>query len=347
MVYGLGGVGKTTLAYNTAVKFAQNGYKVGLIDLDPQCNLSELVLGNVYEKNLFSGSQKTTYDVVRKLVSATGDVDKSIQLMNTSHENLYLLPGSLQLSLFEELLVTNFSSAMSGNEAGYTITSAISRYLLDKGLYQEFDLFIIDTSPSLGVLNKIILLDADYFVTPMKPDNFSLMGVENLGMILEKWKRQWQVGALALAQDVPSQKVIGAESLFLGYVVNDYNQYNEKPISAHEEWMGKLAQPIKEYLSEKHGKNGLVERSWKEELAVIKDYGQLPARSQELNKAIFEFNPSDFPQGTKENIQKSNDEFNRLFENIAHQKYHLLHRCAPLHKQLYRERPLKPRQCKI
>ena len=31
---------KTTIAYNTAVKFAEKGYKTVLVDLDPQCNLS-------------------------------------------------------------------------------------------------------------------------------------------------------------------------------------------------------------------------------------------------------------------------------------------------------------------
>ncbi len=311
-----GGVGKTTLAYNTAVRFAKNGYKTVLIDLDPQCNLSELALGNLFVENLFSSSQKTIHDVVSKLVSATGDIDQDVRFTKTSYDNLFILPGSLKLSLFEELLVNNFNSAMSGQEAGYTITSAISRFLLEKGLDEEIDIFIIDTSPSLSVLNKTILLDTDYFITPMKPDNFSLMGVENLGIILEKWKKQWKVGAKALAGSIPSKNVLSGEGLFIGYVVNEYNQYNEKPINVHEEWMKKLANPIRTYLSEKHCKNGLVEKSWQKELAVIKDYGQLPAESQKYNKAIFDFDKDEFPTGTVENIQKSDEEFQQLFENI-------------------------------
>jgi cellulose biosynthesis protein BcsQ len=46
-----GGVGKTTLAFNTAVKFAEKGYKTVLIDLDTQYNISKLALGEQFIEN--------------------------------------------------------------------------------------------------------------------------------------------------------------------------------------------------------------------------------------------------------------------------------------------------------
>jgi len=75
----------------------------------------------------------------------------------------------------------------------------------------------------------------------------------------------------------------------------------------------------KKNLSEKHCKNGLVEKSWKSELALIKDFGQLSPDSQIKNKAIFNLVPGvDFENvdGTKENLEQAKTEFEKLSKSI-------------------------------
>jgi cellulose biosynthesis protein BcsQ len=49
----------------------------------------------------------------------------------------------------------------------------------------------MDTSPSLGALNKVIISTTDGFLIPCMPDMFSLYGIRNIGNALGDWKKQW------------------------------------------------------------------------------------------------------------------------------------------------------------
>lgn len=316
-----GGVGKTTLAYNTGVLFAKAGYKTVLVDLDPQCNLSRLTLGdNNYTDTLFSSTYKDISDVLKGVIEGGSDIDLDVQFVKSqSTPNLSLLKGSVNLSQYENLLTTAYGQAASGQQLGYFQTSAIDRFLREKGLSEEVDIFIIDTSPSLGLLNQIILLGSDYFVVPMMSDAFSVQGIENLGSIFEKWKQNWKVTGKALSGNTESKYILSGDGLFIGYVVNSYNVYGKQPIKDHRHWINEIPLKVKQFLSEKHGRNGLVEKSWKNPLAIIQDYGRIPAKCQETGVAIFDLDPNLIDKvhlGTKENIEKSKEEFENLFKEI-------------------------------
>ncbi|MCX6807329.1 MAG: AAA family ATPase, partial [Patescibacteria group bacterium] len=213
-----GGVGKTTVAFNCAVSFAKKGYKTVLIDLDPQCNLTRLAMGDeYYEKTLFSNQEKTVYDVLRGVIDGGADIDLSVNFMPVrAHQNLSLLKGDINLSAYEALLINAYGQAAAGQQIGYFQTSAIDRFLREKGLHEEIDIFIIDTSPSLGLLNQMIVLGGDYFVVPMMPDAFSVQGIENLGTVYEKWKTLWKVTAKALAGNTETKFVLSGDPLFIG-----------------------------------------------------------------------------------------------------------------------------------
>ena len=317
-----GGVGKTTLAFNCAMSFAKQGYKTVLIDLDPQCNLSRLALGDQqYADTLFSSTYKDIYTVLKGVIEGGSDIDLAVPMLPISNgnNNLFLLKGSVNLSFYENLLVSAYGQAASGQQNGYFVTSAIDRFLRARGLSDEIDIFVIDTSPSLSLLNRVIFLGGDYFVVPMMPDAFSVQGVENLGIVFEQWKQNWKVTGKALSGNTENKFVLSGDGLFVGYVVNSYNVYGKQPIKDHRHWIEEIPRKVKQYLSEKHGRNGLVEKSWNSPLANIQDYGRIPAKCQELGVAIFDLDPSlieDIHIGTKENIDKSKEEFTHLSNEI-------------------------------
>ncbi len=317
-----GGVGKTTLAFNAAMSFAKQGYKTVLVDLDPQCNLSRLALGDQqYTDTLFSSTYRDMYDVLKGIIEGGADIDLLVPFIpvSRSNNNLFLLKGSVNLSLYENLLVSAYGQAAAGQQLGYFQTSAIDRFLRERGLHDEVDIFVIDTSPSLSLLNQVIFLGADYFVVPMMPDAFSVQGIENLGTVYEKWKQNWKVTGKALSGNTESKFVLSGDGLFIGYIVNSYNVYGKQPIKDHRHWIEEIPVKVKHFLSEKHGRNGLVEKSWKTPLAEIQDYGRIPSRCQEIGVAIFDLDPAlieEIHVGTKENIEKSKEEFAQLSKAI-------------------------------
>jgi len=317
-----GGVGKTTLAFNSAVKFAKKGYKTVLIDLDPQCNLTRLALGEGYYDDLDSDQlRRTVYNVLSGVINGGADVDLTTEFekVKGAEDNLYLLRGDTRLGEYENILSTGYNAAAAGQQIGYFQTSAIDRFLRYKGLNDEVDIFVIDTSPTLGLLNRVILLGCDYFVVPLMPDALSLQGIESLGNVFAGWKENWRNTGRALAGNVETQYVLNGEGLFIGYILNSYNVYGRKPIKDHQRWIAQIPDKVSEYLSHKHCRNGLVAKSAEVSLQNIQDYGRLPAITHESGIAIFDIDPEkeNITQlGSKENIKKAEEEFEGLANAI-------------------------------
>ncbi|MFO0971424.1 MAG: AAA family ATPase [Candidatus Saccharimonadales bacterium] len=316
-----GGVGKSTLAYNTAVQFANKGYKTVLIDLDSQCNLTRLALGEEYfENTIFSAASKTIYDVLKGVIEGGADIDTAAQFEAAKGaSNLYVLRGDMRLREYENVLSTAYNAAAAGQRIGYFTTSAVDRFLREKGMSEQVDIFIIDTSPTLGLLNRVIFLGTDYFVVPLMPDALSLQGIENLGNIYEQWKINWRDTGKALARDIENQFVLSGEGLFIGYILNSYNVYGQQPIRDHQKWIDQVPGKVKTFLSEKHCRNGLVASSSASSLHDIQDYGRLPAITHENGVAIFNIDPAKAEAtqpGSRENIEKAKKEFDELSDNI-------------------------------
>lgn len=178
-----GGVGKTTTVLNLSVALALLGKKVLVIDLDPQANLTS-GLGYANIKDLPENERvNTIYDVI------IGSCKSSEAFFATRHENLYLMPSSIDLAGAEIELVSMM------NREG----------ILDKvlkKLHEPFDYILIDCPPSLGLLTINALNASDKVIIPVQCEYYALEGIEQLTetikLVKDNLNSQLEIGGVVM-----------------------------------------------------------------------------------------------------------------------------------------------------
>ena len=149
-----GGVGKTTTVVNIAAALAAAGFKVVVIDLDPQSHLT-IHLG-LDPQTVEAGSYK--------VLTQSAEFEREILLVRP---NLWLLPANINLVGAESELVS-----VVGRET-------ILREAIGKAEY-NFDYLFIDCAPSLGLLTLNALAAVDEVLIPLQPYFLALQGFGKL-----------------------------------------------------------------------------------------------------------------------------------------------------------------------
>lgn len=157
-----GGVGKTTTAINLATALAASGWKVLLIDLDPQGNAST-GLGVPSEARKLS-----TYELL------TGDATVEESVMPTRVPRLDLIPATVDLSGAEIELVDIEHR-----------TERLDIALADAP-QGRWDICLIDCPPSLGLLTVNALVAAPSLLVPLQCEFFALEGLSQLLNTVER-----------------------------------------------------------------------------------------------------------------------------------------------------------------
>lgn len=148
-----GGVGKTTTAHNVAASLTYKEYKVLMIDLDPQGNLS-------FISGADNVNKPTVYEVLRDKVS----IKEALQQTRSGH----IIPANILLS---------------GADMEFTQPELLRNKL--EAIKSRYDFVLIDTPPSLGILTINALTAADSVIIPMSADVLSLQGLSQLYNTIE------------------------------------------------------------------------------------------------------------------------------------------------------------------
>jgi cellulose biosynthesis protein BcsQ len=184
-----GGVGKTTLTVNLAAALAKVGKRVLLVDSDPQCNLTAYLVEENVVNDLLDHSDsptgETLWSAVKPIVDAVGEA-RAIPTIELA-ERLFLLPGDVRLAEFEQELDSLWGECFQRKARGFRGTTALSRIVSHAVKQHRIDFVFYDSGPNIGALNRVILLDCDYFAIPVACDLFSLRAITTLGHTLAKW----------------------------------------------------------------------------------------------------------------------------------------------------------------
>ena len=296
-----GGVSKTTTAFNLGWMLAKKGKRVLLVDFDPQCNLTGMVMGfkgvddleGIYAAN-------PPNNVKDGLAPAFEAQPRSVQACDCievkGNSNLFLLPGHIAISEYETTL--GVAQELSGSLLPLRNLPGAIRFLLDATAEKlNADLVMVDMSPSLGPLNQNVLTTSDYFVVPLHPDYFSSMALSSLAKALPRWQA-WAKTArsidVLLNADYPFPE---PHVQFAGAIVQKYRPRLGKASKAFQNWIDKLEAGVKNTLlpaledagmldsAAFKGKSGLDPWQW---LLEVADFNSLIARSQDHQVPVYE-----------------------------------------------------------
>jgi cellulose biosynthesis protein BcsQ len=236
-----GGVGKTTLLCNVAAYVAlEFRLDVLVVDADPQCNATQLILGEDEVQKLYKvppphkGTSttrfNTLFDVLRPITIGESKLQKPAKFIrkSTNRFGVDLLPGHPHLALLEDRLSQAWLQLSGGDIGGARQTNWNAQ--LCSLMEDSFDLVFFDVGPSLGALNRSVLLGVDYFVTPMGCDVFSLLGVLNIAQWFTTWFKHYErsiescqrAGFATELDEFGIRQDVDKMSRFIGYTVQQY-----------------------------------------------------------------------------------------------------------------------------
>lgn len=300
-----GGVSKTTTTYNLARYLKNKGKKVLVVDADPQCNMTEMLLCDLIEE-LDEEAEKTGN--VKDLPGTSlleilqprfdGDVP-AVQIENIENvkvdENLWLIRGDVSLSKLEDSMAESHSQRFSNKIHEKRNYVALGDMLQRYGKKICVDYILIDVGPSSGALTRCCFLACDAFLIPMSADRFNVQAIHTLTEILHRWIQEHdQVYSDFSKLGLPIR--IGKPQ-FLGAIPQHFKKYKGKPKAGFELWMNRIQNTLMRELvpSLSEIDTSIVEGITSENIIVTKipDFGSLAVCAQECGKAVFEVQQED------------------------------------------------------
>ena len=328
-----GGVSKTTTTFHLGWMLSQKGYRVVIVDTDPQCNLSGLVLGIHGEAEFETFYQSESGRNIRAgLAPAFESQPRAIEAVDcvpvTGRDGLFLLPGHIGLSEYEVTL--GIAQEISGSiPTLWNLPGSLS-YLLDvTAEHHDAHYMLIDMNPSLSSINQNLLMTSDYFIIPSSPDYFSVMAIESLSAVIPRWH--------ALSERLKANPNLKTTTYpypnknpkLLGTIIQRFRPRKGAPTIGFQKWIDTINARVSNQLIPSLTPLGMLlsEDKYQEIdglypnlcLSQIADFNTLIAKSQDYQTPIFSLTDEQLAHvGTVlETDQAKMREFEELFAILA------------------------------
>lgn len=342
-----GGVSKTTTCFNLGWILAEQGHRVILVDADPQCNLSGLILGFTGQGDFEDFyTTETNRNIRAGLAPAFESQPREVEGIDCvpveGCDGLFLLPGHIGLSEYEVTL--GIAQELSATlQTLQNLPGSVSHLLQRTADKHNADYILIDMNPSLSSINQNLLMTSDFFIVPASPDYFSLMAMESLANVLPRW-HAWSTRAQA------SETLEGATYPYpkktpklLGTVIQKYRPRRGAPTIGFQKWIDDISakvqarlfpalQPLHMALDQSTYES--IQGLWPSLcLSQIADFNTLIAKSQDSNTPVFALSDDQLRSaGTVLQAEKrKRAEFHQDFADLASKIDQLAHSasCSP------------------
>ena len=326
-----GGVSKTTSVYNLGWMLSRNN-RVLLVDADPQCNLTSLILCDNFEKYYLDDGTKeqNIKDGVKVAFEGKPAPITNISCITSKRApNLFLLPGHANLSEYESSL--SFALSTSGSITTLqNLPGAFAELLrLTEDKY-NIDYTLIDLNPSLSAINQNLFVISNGFIVPTNPDPFSIMALNTLKNILPKWY-EWKT-SMIVAFEETAYPLPEGKPYFLGTIIQRFNIRKGKAAKPYKNNIDEIKEITKNELYSSLSNSSMVLPLERYEEANIKrkngfclqeisDFQSLLPRSYEAGVPVFDLTDEELKASGNvlKQLQEKRGVFNHLFDDFANQ----------------------------
>ena len=240
-----GGVSKTTTALNIAWDIVQDGKTVLLVDADPQCNLTQVFLNGSDQQGVLQRVSRAEQDdesVVNigesldAVISGNEMIPPRVELIDhhLQMNKLFLLPGHVCISEYEQVVAGAIQSkqAMLRNSI-----VAFDRLVQASAKDCKADIVLIDTSPSMGTLNFLIVMFSDYLISPCQADYFSEQAMKTFAKRFPVWLKKRRSIVEEINQPDFKYRLPARPPKFLGAYIQMYTIQNSRPAQAYQSYI--------------------------------------------------------------------------------------------------------------